>query len=108
VSNVLGKDESEFYWEHARAAKCMHLVWDTQTQQFLGINTFGIRLRHECFDRWLRDRQSIQFVMDHLKEANFDPEFFDRHEDEIVKQFSETFPSLPSQLKSNFGYYEDN
>jgi NAD(P)H-nitrite reductase large subunit len=99
VSNVLGKDESEFYWEDARAAKCMHLVWNTQTQQFLGINTFGIRLRHECFDRWLRDRQSIQFVINHLKEANFDPEFFDRYEDEIVKQFSETFPSLPINSK---------
>lgn len=31
VSNVLGKDESEFYWEHESAAKCMHLVWDEQT-----------------------------------------------------------------------------
>ncbi|MBK7650147.1 MAG: FAD-dependent oxidoreductase [Flammeovirgaceae bacterium] len=99
VSNVLGKDESEFYWEHESAAKCMHLVWDKQTQQFLGINSFGIRLRHECFDRWLRDKQSIQFVLDHLKEANFDPEFFDRHEDEIIKQFSVTFPNLKANSK---------
>ncbi len=99
VSNVLGKDESEFYWEHESAAKCMHLVWDKQTQQFLGINSFGIRLRHECFDRWLRDKQSIQFVLDHLKEANFDPEFFDRHEDEIIKQFSETFSNLKANSK---------
>lgn len=101
VSNVLGKDESEFYWEHESAAKCMHLVWDKQTQQFLGINSFGIRLRHECFDRWLRDKQSIQFVINHLKEANFDPEFFDRYEDKIIREFSETFPSLPIKSKVN-------
>lgn len=96
VRSTIENNENEFYWEHASATKCMHLVWNKQTQQFLGINSFGIRLRHECFDRWLRDNQSIQFVLDHLKEANFDPEFFNRYEDEIIKQFSETFPNLKS------------
>jgi NAD(P)H-nitrite reductase large subunit len=91
--------ENEFYWEHSGGTKCMHLVWNKQTQQFLGINSFGIRLRHECFDWWLRDKQSIQFVLDHLKEANFDPEFFNRYEDEIIKQFSETFPNLKANSK---------
>lgn len=94
VGNNLKSAEDEFYWEHASGLKSMHFVWNKHTQQFLGVNSFGIRLRHECFDQWLRDNQSIQFVINHLKEANFDPEFFDRHEDDIGKQFFQTFPDL--------------
>jgi NAD(P)H-nitrite reductase large subunit len=87
VGNVLTENEEEFYWEHASGLKCMHLVWNKNTLEFIGINTFGIRLRHECFDRWLREKKSIQFVMEHLHEANFDPEFFERHEEEILMQY---------------------
>jgi len=92
VPNVLGNNETDFYWEHKSGIKSMHLVWDKDSDQFLGINSFGIRLRHECFDRWLREKQSIQFVLSHLAEANFDPEFFPRHESEIMESFSLKFP----------------
>ncbi len=87
VWNELKPNEAEFYWEHESGAKCVHLIWDKITNQFLGINTFGIRMRHECFDKWLREKKSIDFVMEHLAEANFDPEFFERHEGEIFKLF---------------------
>jgi NAD(P)H-nitrite reductase large subunit len=87
VGNQLKQNESDFYWEHPIGMKCVHVVWDKITNQFLGINAFGIRLRHECFDRWLREKKSIDFVMNHLVEANFDPEFFERHEGEIVREF---------------------
>jgi NADPH-dependent 2,4-dienoyl-CoA reductase/sulfur reductase-like enzyme len=94
VRNELADNESDFYWEHQSGMKSMHLVWDKISFQFLGINSFGIRLRHECFDRWLREKRSIQFILDHLAEANFDPEFFPRHESEIIKSFSLKFPQL--------------
>ena len=94
VYNELRPTEREFYWEHRDGTKCMHFVWDKDSKQFLGINTFGIRLRHECFDRWLRDRKSIGFVMEHLEEANFDPEFFKHHEEEISVAFSKSNPAL--------------
>lgn len=89
VSNALGENEIDFYWEHASGVKCVHVVWNKTNDQFIGINTFGIRMRHECFDKWLREKRSIDFVMNHLAEANFDPEFFDRHETEIHEKFKE-------------------
>ncbi|MBL7857969.1 MAG: NAD(P)/FAD-dependent oxidoreductase [Cyclobacteriaceae bacterium] len=85
-------DEEEFYWEHSSGKKAMHLVWNKTSKQFLGINTFGIRLRHECFDAWLRANRNIHFIVDHLEEANFDPEFFARHESEIIQDFYQQFP----------------
>ncbi len=90
VSNVLKDDEDEFYWEHASGNKAMHFIWNKNSKEFIGINTFGIRLRHACFDRWLNENKSIDFIMKHLAEANFDPEFFDRHEKEIVGIFSKS------------------
>jgi NAD(P)H-nitrite reductase large subunit len=87
VWNELKPNETEFYWEHKNGTKCVHVVWDKISNQFLGINTFGIRMRHECFDKWLREKKSIDFVMEHLTEANFDPEFFERHEEEIVREY---------------------
>ena len=87
VGNELKPNEEEFYWEHSSGTKAMHFVWDKPSKQFIGINTFGIRLRHECFDKWLREKKSIDFVTTHLAEANFDAEFFTRHEFEIIEQF---------------------
>ncbi len=96
VWNELKPNEAEFYWEHPSGTKSVHIVWDMVTNQFLGLNTFGIRMRHECFDKWLREKRSVDFVMEHLAEANFDPEFFERHEGEIVKGFKKA-TSLISQ-----------
>lgn len=87
VGSTLKPNETDLYWEHSSGAKCIHLVWDKDTQAFIGINTFGIRMRHECFDKWLREKKSIDFIVDHLAEANFDPEFFSRYEKEIIAVF---------------------
>lgn len=94
VWNELKPNEAEFYWEHANGKKAMHFVWDKSSHQFLGVNVFGIRLRHENFDLWLREKKSIGFILTHLAEANFDPEFFDHHEKEIVESFNKAFPQL--------------
>lgn len=96
VGNVLQAHESEFYWEHPSRKKAMHFVWNTVTQEFIGVNTFGIRLRHEKFDQWLRAKKSIAFVMSHLAEANFDPEFFKRHEAEITEAFHQSYAHVLS------------
>lgn len=98
VGNVLQGHESEFYWEHSNRKKAMHFIWNTSTNEFVGINTFGIRLRHEKFDQWLRSKKSIKFVLQHLEEAHFDPEFFNRHESEIISSFYQKFPYVKNSL----------
>ncbi len=87
VGSTLKPNEEESYWEHSSGTKCVHLVWHKSTREFIGINTFGIRMRHEYFDKWLREKKSIDFVMENLAQANFDPEFFTRHEFEIFEKY---------------------
>jgi NAD(P)H-nitrite reductase large subunit len=79
--------QDEFYWEHSSGRKAIHVVWSKKTKRFSGLNSFGIRLRHELLDAWLREKREVDFVMDHLSEANFDPEFSERHEHEIRDRF---------------------
>jgi hypothetical protein len=67
------------------------LAFYHQTKQFLGINTFGIRMRHGVFDRWLTEERSADYVIEHLKDANFDPEFYSHYEDMIVKKYNIEF-----------------
>ena len=80
--------EKRFYWEHKSGKKCIHISYDKNTHEFIGINTFGIRMRHDFFDRMLSKKQTIEYVLAHLCDANFDPEFYKLHEQEIVGKFN--------------------
>ena len=49
----------------------------------VGLNLMGIRYRHAVCEAWLREGRSVDYVVEHLAEANFDPEFFRRYEAEF-------------------------
>lgn len=84
----LKDEEANFYWEHENGKMCIHMVFHKTTRKFIGINAFGIRLRHHAFDRWLNDEKTVEYVVEHLKDANFDPEFYKQHEGAIVAKFN--------------------
>jgi NADH oxidase (H2O2-forming) len=80
--------EQHFHWKHKDDTKCITVAYDKNTHKFLGINTFGIRMRHDVFDQWLTEKRDVDYVMNHLSEANFDPEFYSRFENEILKAYT--------------------
>ena len=82
------ENEARFYWEASSNKKGIHISFDKDTRQFIGINTFGIRMRHEFFDKALTQKQSVDYVLEHLADANFDPEFYKLHEPEIIAKFN--------------------
>jgi NADPH-dependent 2,4-dienoyl-CoA reductase/sulfur reductase-like enzyme len=81
--------EEQFHWRHAKEMICVTIAYHKDTDLFLGINTFGIRMRHEIFDRWLHEGRKVDEVIMYLKDANFDPEFYKLHEDAIVKHYNQ-------------------
>jgi NADPH-dependent 2,4-dienoyl-CoA reductase/sulfur reductase-like enzyme len=83
------KNETYFQWKHPKENKCITISYDKNTNKFLGINTFGIRMRHEIFDKWLTENQNIEYVLEYLADANFDPEFYKLHEAQIVEKFNQ-------------------
>lgn len=87
-------NEEQFYWEHNCGKKAIRISFDKNNRTFLGINTFGIRMRHEFFDMILTKKQTVDYVIENLVKANFDPELFTSHNKEIKKQFYNQFDSL--------------
>jgi len=80
--------EKHFHWKHTDDDKCITVAFTKNTNEFLGINTFGIRMRHEAFDKWLTEKRDVDYVMNHLSEANFDPEFYSHYEAEILSAYN--------------------
>ena len=97
----LKEGQKDFYWEHSKGKMCMHFAYEESSRKFIGINTFGIRLRHNVFDGWLNESATIEHVMEFLKDANFDPEFYSQYENEIVSKFNtENGTSIQPKKKS--------
>ena len=102
VYNELKEHEADFYWEHEGGKMCLHMVFDKATKHLLGINTFGIRMRHEVCERWIKENKKIDEVMSCLKDANFDPEFYRQYEGEIVEQYNRENGTNVSVKKPNW------
>lgn len=102
----LKANESDFYWENSSGEKVLHFVFDKEKNTFIGVNAFGLRLRHEIMDQWLSEKKDMHYVLEHLHEANFDPEFYKKYESEIVGQFNRLFGTqLKSKRKRLFGLF---
>ncbi|HKK70428.1 MAG TPA: FAD/NAD(P)-binding oxidoreductase [Candidatus Krumholzibacteria bacterium] len=81
--------EQNLYWEHddgMHAVRIVHVAGSVT-----GLNFMGIRYRHRTCEQWIRDGRDVEYVLDHLHEGNFDPEFFVRHESEIRRSLREQF-----------------
>ncbi len=100
VLSKLRAGEAELYWEHADGEKCIKIVYDKSSEKVLGFNVFGLRFRHDVCEQWLHEGRDLQYVMQHLRAANFDPEMYDRHEDGILGVYNQKFPNKAIQVKA--------
>lgn len=96
----LPENQSTLYWEHSDGKKCIRINYNTDTKEIAAFNLFGVRYRHEVCDTWIREKRSLKYVIEHLRAANFDPEFFDRYEKDIVKLYNQQFPQDTVKLRS--------
>ncbi|MEQ8625053.1 MAG: FAD/NAD(P)-binding oxidoreductase [Vicingaceae bacterium] len=93
------ENEHAFYWEHSGGKKCLKLVYAKKNFALLGVNAFGIRLRHKVVARWIEQESNIHHVIENLSQANFDPEFSQQHWKEIAQCFTaSTSQKTPSTV----------
>jgi NADPH-dependent 2,4-dienoyl-CoA reductase/sulfur reductase-like enzyme len=83
--------EAQFHWKCPSDLRCITIAYHKQTEVFLGINTFGIRMKHAVIDQWLNEDRSLDYVVKNLKKANFDPEFYDSYESKIQQAYTNQF-----------------
>ena len=75
------KGEQEIYYRVPGQRKSIRIVY--LSNKVIGFNTLGIRFRDKICRQWIQEERSLTYVLDHLQEANFDPEFFTNFEQEV-------------------------
>ena len=92
VSNVQREGEQTFLWQDEEMKHSLRIVYRDDDKSIVGINVFGIRLRHKIFEEWIRDKKTVDYAVRNLKQANFDPEFFKKFELQIFESFKKQYP----------------
>ena len=94
-------DQQTFYWEHPKGRIAFRATFAKDGHALQGINAFGLRLRHDVVDRWLRDKKDMTYVMTHLEDANFDPELYRHLAPQIITAYNQQYnTSLTGKPKS--------
>ncbi len=106
VMPKLRTGETQLYWEHADGKKCIKIVYDENSKEVIGCNTFGVRFRHDVWEEWLNEKRDLHYVLTHLRAANFDPEFYDKYEEDIVALYNQQNPNRTIQLKSKKSMFD--
>lgn len=104
VPAELPADTKTFYWEYSSGHICIRINYQSDNKAVTGINTFGIRMRHEVWNEWISSGKSIEYVLENLPKANFDPEFFKQYEAEILEKYNQD-TSSNLKLKSKKGLF---
>jgi hypothetical protein len=94
---------SSIFWEDTQSRKAVHLVYESSSGKFTGINSLGIRYRHQLFDLWLREGRDIKYVLENLPAANLDPEFFKQFEQSVIATYNAQNPGQSIQPNAKKG-----
>jgi NAD(P)H-nitrite reductase large subunit len=101
----LREGEETLYWEHPDGRKCIRINYSAADGRVLGFNLLGVRYRHAVCERWIREGADIRHVLENLGAANFDPEFFDQFERDVVDAYNRRGGEVPVTLKRRRGFF---
>ena len=91
----------DFFWEHRDGKVSLRMSLD-QEGKVLGVLNLGFRLRHEFFDRAIREKWSGEKVMQELGKGVFDPEFYAPYHQEIQAAYQRHFGGKIVASKKSF------
>jgi NAD(P)H-nitrite reductase large subunit len=107
IPTKLPDNITTIYWQHPKENRAIRINYETGTGSVTGFNLMGVRYRHEVCEKWLKDRTQIETVLENLSLANFDPEFFDQYEGEILTLYNQiTGKSLRPRSKRKLSLVE--
>lgn len=82
------EDEKYFHWKLPGKDIALTIVYNTSSRELIGINVFGIRLRHDLFDKWLMEKVSIDFMLTNFDKSIFDKEFTKSYVKDIIASYN--------------------
>jgi len=96
-------NEATLFWQHESWKKSIRINYENDSHKVIGFNLMGIRYRQRVCEKWIAEQRTIEYVLENLGEANFDPEFFEQHEQDILKVFNKQSNEQLLQLKRTRG-----
>lgn len=82
-------NHQQLYWEHPEGRKSIRIIYHAESNITLGFNLMGVRYRHEVCEKWIQEEAPIEKVLQNLSLANFDPEFYQTFESEVIQQYNQ-------------------
>ncbi|MEM6376896.1 MAG: FAD/NAD(P)-binding oxidoreductase [Bacteroidota bacterium] len=89
VRPQLPEGHETLYWEHEDGKKSIRIIYSQATREVLGFNLMGVRYRHEVCEKWIKDKTSVESVLQNLALANFDPEFYKTFESAVIAKYNQ-------------------
>ncbi|HMQ69849.1 MAG TPA: FAD-dependent oxidoreductase [Ignavibacteria bacterium] len=102
--NMNIEGEKNLYWEDPENRKAIRIVYTDDG--VTGFNLMGVRYRQDVCLKWIREKKLIEDVLENLGEANFDPEFFKQHENDLIEVYNSKNPSHQIRLKRKRGLFK--
>lgn len=81
--------EEHFLWIHPKKNIGLRVAYHPKTAAFLGLNAFGMRIRHQLIDQYLNEKITIQELMQQLESINFNPEFSTSYSNQIFNAWQQ-------------------
>jgi len=88
VSNQLQPGEQTCCWQEPKKEKLLRINYSEKERNVTGVNALGIRISQKVCEKWIKEKRSIDYAMEHLQDANFEPEFSKTYHREIKEHFS--------------------
>lgn len=105
VPGRLPDDQETLYWEHPEGKKSIRINYRKADRGVTGFNLLGVRGRHSLCERWVAQGASIEHVLESLGAMNFDPEFFETFERDVVAAFNRKRPDAGIRLSTGKGLF---
>ena len=91
VPNQSNDELDYIFWQDKKLKRSVRIVFDKNSKELKGFNLLGVRYRHQVCHNWISERKHMDFVMENLSAANFDPEFSHRPEADLIKIYNARF-----------------
>lgn len=105
VKPELGEGEATICWQDPDRNESIRINYREDNGRVLGFNLMGVRYRHAVCEQWIREGRPIEEVLAHLPEANFDPEFSDRHERALIETYNARHAGVAVPLPEQEGLF---
>ena len=84
--------EGTFVWQAEGKEALFRVAYALEDERVLGFNVMGLRLRHAVCERWILEKRTLPYVLAHLRDASFEPEFFRPFERDVLAAYNRRRP----------------